>query len=240
MFVMVFKYIALATLNTALACSLYRSFRADGPKFPNTLNTNGHGRRIYQKSNVILLASTLLYITTQLPMLAFNIVDYRKKYLGVTYDDSIDQFVFPLVSTLFYTNYAVNFYLYFGVSKRFRDELRKFSGKWSRRPANVSGGESNSSNLPPDAAAPVPPTPYPTIASNLSQITLVSNLSMSVLTNPNLVQTLQTISETESAEDETDWESVPTTPETSETSRLKAPRFSIGDIELLPARFSSK
>ena len=86
----------------------------------------GRGSRahIFVKSNVILFADTLLYVTTNWPNTVDIILKYANRYYGYEYSASTQAFMGPLVVTASNFNNAMNFYLYFAASKRFREGFR--------------------------------------------------------------------------------------------------------------------
>ena len=139
-FVELFKFFCIIALNTALACSLYRSINSadvelGGANSSKAVATVGRGSRarVYVKSNVILFADTLLYVTTNWPNTVDIILKYANRYYGYEYSASTQAFMGPFVVTASNFNNAMNFYLYFAVSRRFREGFRVMCRNWCGR-----------------------------------------------------------------------------------------------------------
>ncbi|OQV16727.1 hypothetical protein BV898_09085 [Hypsibius exemplaris] len=119
----VFKYVLIAAINSAISCNLYHNWNAQESLFRDRLRSLKGGGYAYMKSNIILCASTLLYLTTQLPATVFKALIYAKTYNAYPLPDSVAKPAAPFITQLQLLNYSLNFYLYFAVSQRFREEL---------------------------------------------------------------------------------------------------------------------
>ena len=135
------KFAFIVVINGALAVSLHRAFRSDREQFPGvTAATDVSRQQNHLKSNMILFASTLLYIVTQTPLLAsYVLIDLAHRLLAYHLSERTTQLLGPLVQTSVLVHYLFNFYLYFAVSRRFRDEFRairsELCAKWDGKRA---------------------------------------------------------------------------------------------------------
>lgn len=84
--------------------------------------------RRYRNSNLILLGSVLLYLSTQLPTLIVNILVMAAENKNFTFPISARKFANPFTNTSFLINYSVNFFLYVTVSERFRAQFKQVFG----------------------------------------------------------------------------------------------------------------
>ncbi|GAU99783.1 hypothetical protein RvY_10735 [Ramazzottius varieornatus] len=121
------KFFALLVINCMVIWAIGRQQKSDVGKM-RAAQANSKAK--YRSSNLILLGSVILYLTTQFPSLVVNCLyiaadDYK------TYDfpRSVRLFVNPFVNISFLTNYSVNFFLYLTVSERFRAQFMEVLGK---------------------------------------------------------------------------------------------------------------
>jgi hypothetical protein len=118
----IFKFFALLFFNLFVVMAIRRHKQSDIGKMRAGQQSNSNQK--YRNSNIILLSSVALYLTTQLPSLIFNcLMIAADNYQTFTLPVSVRKFANPFITICFLTNYSVNFFLYLTVSKRFRAQF---------------------------------------------------------------------------------------------------------------------
>ena len=121
------KFFALLIINAIVIWAIGRQQNSDVGKMRAT---QANSKAKYRSSNLILLGSVILYLTTQFPSLVVNcLMIAADDYKTYNFPRSIRLFVNPFVNISFLTNYSVNFFLYLTVSERFRAQFMEIFGK---------------------------------------------------------------------------------------------------------------
>lgn len=131
----IFKFFAILVINGLVLLIIQMHRKTDVSKM-SALQSNSS--RKYWNSTLILLASVLLYLITQLPSLIMNILLMAAENKHYDLALSVRRFANPFVIISFLTNYSVNFFLYITVSRKFRAQFKKiFGGIGDGKPMRV-------------------------------------------------------------------------------------------------------
>lgn len=120
------KFFALLVMNVVVILALRRQQKSGIGK--QRALQDGNTNRKFRNSNILLLSSVILYLTTQFPSLVANCLILANQYGTYTFSDEAQFLATPITNIFMLTNYSVNFLLYLTVSKRYRDQFMLIFG----------------------------------------------------------------------------------------------------------------